>query len=239
MAFNALGETGIAVNAIGPIYLARHGQTEWNLAGRLQGGKDSPLTHQGKRQAEGIAASLRDVRPTSILASPLGRASKTAKIIAGRLDIPIVEDLHLGELRFGEAEGLTLSEIDETWPDFLDEREQDKWRVRWPGGENYEDASRRIQTFIDETLTPKLAENGRSPLLIVGHETINMVLIGRLLTLEPQVITKIGQPNHVLYRLTAKDVDHAYLGDDILEWAPGLLQKHLDDIIHIRSMATS
>ena len=227
----------IALREAPTIYLARHGQTEWNVAGRLQGGQDSPLTHQGKRQAEAIATSLKGVKPTSILSSPLGRASKTADIIAKTLGIPFEEDTRLGELRFGEAEGLTLSEIDEAWPEFLEQRDREKWHVPWPDGESYADASERIQAFIEDLLTPRLAEDSSSPLLIVAHETINKVLIGHLLQLARSVITDLGQPNHVLYRLKAMEVDHAYLGDDVLDWIPGLLQKRSDDIVHIASEA--
>ena len=216
-----------------PLYLIRHGQTEWNLKGRLQGGKDSPLTVLGRQQAEAAATSLKSKPPSMILASPLGRASKTAEIIADTLDIPVERDDRLGELRFGAAEGLTLSEIDRRWPDFRASRERDKWSVRWPDGESYADADTRIKPFLGETLSLHLERDIADPLAIVGHETMNMVLMGRLLDLEPSTVTRLGQPNHVVYRIEGHRVDHAHLGDDDLEWEPGILQKRSEEIIHI------
>lgn len=215
------------------LYLIRHGQTEWNVRGRLQGGKDSPLTALGRQQAQAVAFSLKSKPPSMILASPLGRASKTAEIIGKVLDIPIEQGDRLGELRFGAAEGLTLSEIDKRWPDFRAAREQDKWSVRWPEGESYQDADTRISSYVAETLDRHLQDGAEAPLAVVGHETMNMVLIGRLLGLDPSMVTSLGQPNHVVYRLEARLVDHAHLGDDALEWIPGILQKSTGEIIHI------
>jgi len=216
-----------------PLYLIRHGQTAWNLEGRLQGGRDSPLTDLGKRQAQALAIGLRPVPPASILASPLGRARKTAAIIAQSLKIPVEEDARLGELRFGAAEGLTTQEINKRWPNFLSERERDKWQARWPDGESYADGEMRITTFVEDGLKPHWESPSTRPLAIVAHETINMILIGKLLTLDPPLVTRLGQPNHVIYRLRGGVIDHAHLGDDDLEWIPGILQKRSDDILHV------
>ena len=216
-----------------PLYLIRHGQTVWNLEGRLQGGKDSPLSALGRQQARAAAISLGANPPCSILTSPLGRAKTTAEIIATELSIPVTEDKRLAEVGFGKAEGLTLSEIDKRWPDFRDERERDKWHVRWPDGESYQDADRRIAPFVTDILGPDPDGDDSLPLAIVGHETMNMILLGRLLALEPSTVMRIGQPNHVVYRLEDRLVDHAHLGDDVLDWIPGILQKRSDDIVHI------
>ncbi|MEZ5933825.1 MAG: histidine phosphatase family protein [Alphaproteobacteria bacterium] len=215
------------------LYLARHGQTEWNLERRLQGGRDSPLTKLGERQAKAVAASLEATVPALVLASPLGRAKKTAEIIGRALGVPIEHDPRLGEMRMGEAEGLTLAQVDAAWPGFRDERERDKWHIRWPDGENYEDADRRIQGLVSERVLPALADAASGPLLVVGHETINMVLLGRLLGLEPAMTMRIGQPNHVLYRVDGRRVDHAYVDDGGLDWVPGMLQKRSDEILHV------
>lgn len=214
------------------IYVIRHGQTEWNLAGRLQGGKDSLLTAQGKLQAEAAAISFGKTPPGKILSSPLGRARKTAEIIAKALDIPVEEDERLAELRFGAAEGLTLDKIDKKWPGFRERREEDKWHVRWPDGESYQDVDARI-TSLSADIPAPFREADARPLALVGHETVNMILMGRLLQLDPSMVTRIGQPNHVVYRLDGRLVDHAHLGDDDLEWIPGLLQKRSDEVLHL------
>ncbi len=215
------------------IYLIRHGQTEWNQAKRLQGGKDSPLTELGRHQAKAVAKNLEETAPSELLASPLGRAKTTASIIASHLSIPLAEDARLSELRFGAAEGLTLTEIDERWPGFREEREQDKWSVRWPEGECYDDVDQRLTPLVDERIAPLLGRTNEGPLAIVGHETTNMILLGRLLQLEPSVVIRIGQPNNAVYRLCGRLIDHAYLGDDALDWIPGLLQKRSDEALHV------
>ena len=200
----------------------------------MQGGKDSPLTELGRQQANAVAKALETAAPSDMLTSPLGRAKTTASIIADHLSVPLVEDARLSEMRFGAAEGLTLAEIDERWPSFREEREQDKWRVRWPEGECYDHVDQRLAPLVDERIAPLLDRTNESPLAVVGHETANMILLGRLLKLEPSMVIRIGQPNNVIYRLSGRLIDHAFIGGDQLDWIPGLLQKRSDDVLHIR-----
>jgi len=213
------------------IYLIRHGQTEWNLERRLQGGQDSPLTERGRRQAEALAQSLGKVPPVHLIASPLGRAKKTAEIIAKGFGLPVQIDDRLAELRCGLAEGLTWADIDERWPDLRDARDLDKWNHPWPEGESYRDVDERLQGFVAELRNAFLQEADAGPLGIVGHETMNMILLGRLLDLDPAIVMRLGQPNHVVYRLLGQTIEHAFLGDDHLEWLPGAMQKRSDDVL--------
>jgi probable phosphoglycerate mutase len=213
------------------LYLIRHGQTAWNLEKRLQGGSDSPLTERGRRQAGIIARSLGKAPPVQLLASPLGRAGKTAAIIAGGYDIPVETDARLAELRCGEAEGLSMDDIDARWPDLRARRDQDKWHVPWPGGECYRDVDERLKSLVNETLKPLLGKADAGPIGIVAHETMNMILLGRLLDLDPSLVMRLGQPNHVIYRLTGQAIEHAFLGEDDLEWMQGAVQKRGDDVL--------
>jgi broad specificity phosphatase PhoE len=101
------------------VLLVRHGQSEWNAAGRWQGQADPPLTDLGRRQARSAAASLGTV--DAVFASDLQRASETALIIAGELGVgPVVVDPDLRERDAGEWSGLTRAEIEEQWPGYLD-----------------------------------------------------------------------------------------------------------------------
>ncbi|MGI9494346.1 MAG: histidine phosphatase family protein [Geminicoccaceae bacterium] len=213
------------------IYLIRHGETEWNLQKRLQGGKDSPLTERGRKQAEAVAKSLKQDPPVLLFASPLDRAKKTAKTIAKGYGIDVRTDDRLAELRCGQAEGMTFADIDERWPDLRERRERDKWRVPWPEGESYRDVDERLTAFLNETFLPLLHDEGAGPWGVVGHETMNMILLGRFLDLDPSMVTKLGQPNHVIYRLEGRTIEHAYLGDNYLEWLPGAVQKRSGDVI--------
>lgn len=214
------------------VYLIRHGQTEWNLKGKFQGSKDSPLTDRGRKQAEAVAVSLKRNPPVHLYTSPLGRAQRTAEIIAKGYDIPLEADERLSEQCFGDAEGLNLDEVHARWPDLQQSRERDKWNVSWPEGESYKDVDARLEDFVSKRLQARLRETEAGPLGIVGHQSMNMVLLGRLLGLDPSVVIHLGQPNHVTYRLHGSIVEHAYLGDDDLEWCPGILQKYSDEIVY-------
>jgi broad specificity phosphatase PhoE len=100
------------------VLFVRHGQSEWNLAGRWQGQADPPLTDLGRSQARSAARSLGQVE--AIWASDLQRAAETAAIISNELGVgPVVLDAGLRERDVGEWAGLTRSEIDEQFPGYL------------------------------------------------------------------------------------------------------------------------
>jgi uncharacterized phosphatase len=105
------------------IAFIRHGQTDWNAAGRMQGTSDIPLNDTGRQQARDAVAVLTDAQLAGagwevIVSSPLQRARETAQIIADGLGIELgrTYDL-LVERSYGEGEGLTMNEILERWPD--------------------------------------------------------------------------------------------------------------------------
>jgi len=87
------------------LYIIRHGETDWNVAGRLQGRSDIPLNDEGRRLAQVTAEALSDVDFTCVYASPLCRAYETATIIRGARDIPIITDERIQEISFGIYEG--------------------------------------------------------------------------------------------------------------------------------------
>ena len=100
------------------IALIRHGQTDWNLAERMQGRSDIPLNATGREQARVAASALVNEAWDVVVSSPLGRARETAKIIAGVLEVPLgatYDDLI--EQDFGEAEGTFVADLDRRWPD--------------------------------------------------------------------------------------------------------------------------
>jgi broad specificity phosphatase PhoE len=92
------------------LLLARHGETDWNAEGRLQGHTDRPLNEHGRRQAAALAARLARERIDAVVASDLARARETAEIVAERLGLRVTLDPDLRERDWGTWEGLTASE---------------------------------------------------------------------------------------------------------------------------------
>ncbi|MEL4318378.1 histidine phosphatase family protein [Leifsonia sp. YIM 134122] len=98
--------------------LVRHGETDWNRAGRVQGHTDVPLNELGRSQALAAAELLSGAEPSRIITSPLGRAAETAAIIAAAIDGPAVEtEGDFIEMQYGEAEGAVWQEIRHLYAD--------------------------------------------------------------------------------------------------------------------------
>ncbi|HEY3561810.1 MAG TPA: histidine phosphatase family protein [Kribbella sp.] len=177
------------------VYLARHGQTEWNVAGRRQGRLDSPLTPHGVEQANRNARLLAGEGIDAVFSSPLGRAHRTATVISSELGLPMLIADDLAEIDHGSWSGLTTTEIDARWPGERAAREQDKYTFRFPAGESYADAEVRAGRALAE-----IAQSGVRRPLVVSHE-----MIGRMLLRQLGVPEALGmrQPSDVVYRVQA------------------------------------
>jgi 2,3-bisphosphoglycerate-dependent phosphoglycerate mutase len=92
------------------LLLVRHGETDWNAAGRLQGHTDRPLSDYGREQARRLADDLAGEEFDAIYASDLARARETAEIVGTQLNLPILLDPDLREKNWGSWEGLTSTE---------------------------------------------------------------------------------------------------------------------------------
>lgn len=105
------------------LLLIRHGQSEWNAAGRWQGRADPPLTALGRHQAEAAAQAIGSC--DMVVSSPLCRAAETAEIIAEHHGSkPVLTDPDLVERDAGEWQGLTRAEIEVAWPGYLENRKR-------------------------------------------------------------------------------------------------------------------
>jgi probable phosphoglycerate mutase len=183
------------------VFLARHGQTEWNVARRRQGRLDSPLTAAGVAQARRHGSALRDCGVDGIFASPQGRALTTARLIgaaltgdAGTVGIEVIDDL--AEVDHGEFGGLDDGQVDARYPGAWRQRAADKYRWRFPGGESYADADVRAARALEQ-----LGERPARRPLIVAHEMIGRMLQRHLLGLDPHVAVTRAHPHDVVYRI--------------------------------------
>jgi probable phosphoglycerate mutase len=118
------------------ILLARHGETDWNRAGRWQGHADPPLNEVGREQASALAERLAGDGVAAIYSSDLRRASETASVVAGRLGLPVFEDRGLREIDVGSWSGLTRAEVEQRFPAGF---------ARWLDGEIGHDGETREQ----------------------------------------------------------------------------------------------
>ena len=94
------------------LYFIRHGQTDWNLMGKIQGQHDVPLNDTGRAQATNVADKLARFNLEYIISSDLSRASETAQIIGNKLNIRVDYDARLREYDFGILTGMTRNMLD-------------------------------------------------------------------------------------------------------------------------------
>ncbi len=150
------------------LYYIRHGETDWNVEDRLQGGRDIPLNATGRAQAlrcgeilRGLLArDGRDAASFDFVASPLGRARSTMEIMRTALGVDPQAyriDARLTEVGFGQWEGSTIAELTRREPDAVAARERDKWRFAPPDGESYEVMSLRIAAWYRDLAADTVA----------------------------------------------------------------------------------
>ena len=139
------------------VYIVRHGETEWSLAGRHTSSTDLPLTQHGREQARVAADELAGVGFSLVLCSPLARARETCRLAGFQQAAELCDDLH--EWDYGEYEGLTTPEIHETRPGW------DLWRDGCPGGESPE----RIGARVDRVLARLADVDGDALCFAHGH----------------------------------------------------------------------
>jgi probable phosphoglycerate mutase len=167
------------------IYIVRHGQTQWNLQGKKQGWKDSPLTHKGIQQGFDISKLLKQtLRGTladyKVVISPLWRCQQFASIICEELGYDykhcIIEQ-DLKEHGFGDWEGKTEEEINREYPGAWDDRLANRWHYIAPGkgGENYSTLFNRVQSVYEKYKDQNV--------VFVCHEMVSKVLRGMMLNM--------------------------------------------------------
>ena len=167
------------------IYYIRHGETEWNALGRLQGTQDIPLNALGRVQAvqagnilsQLVARNGHDAMRLPYVASPLSRARATMELVRETLQLPVEDyalDARLREIGYGKWEGATLPEMQAADPVFYAKRLTEKWTLAPEGGETYADVERRVRDWYDQ-LTGDIvavAHGGTARALMVGFSEV-------------------------------------------------------------------
>lgn len=174
------------------IYVARHGQTDWNVARRLQGGTDVPLNETGRRQAAELADRLAGVRVDRIYSSALQRSRQTAEALRGRAPIEALAGLN--EQSLGAFEGLYMDGRDPQREAEYERRSLDP-EDRLDGGESLTQHFARVQAAVKAIRSRHRAGD----VLIVGHSGTNAMVLGALLGLTVEQASAIEQANDELY----------------------------------------
>ncbi|MCY7314464.1 MAG: histidine phosphatase family protein [Rubrivivax sp.] len=176
------------------VYIVRHGQTDWNKEGRIQGGTDNPLNSTGREQAAAMGRLLADVKIDAVYTSSHQRARQTAAVLEGRAPVIAMDELR--ERFFGKFEGANDKD-----PAVVADWNQRRftWADAMEGGESLENQARRAGAAL-QTLRERHKEGGT--VVVVGHGGINPLLVSLLLGLPPQEgASAINQGNDEVYRI--------------------------------------
>lgn len=180
------------------IFVLRHGETQWNVEKRMQGRLDSPLTANGKAQANRNGSLLKKLANVECLCvSPSGRTLETAYIVNSHAQAELVTFDELMERDVGEWSGLTVGDIEKHFPQAWTKRQADPYGFRPPGGENLDDMLRRVYPILDEIYDSEYSSIG-----IVTHGVMSKVILKYFLDLAPIETNTIRHPNNLVYRLT-------------------------------------
>jgi probable phosphoglycerate mutase len=187
------------------IILLRHGETFWNREGRIQGHTESDLTPLGEQQAQAMASLVADLvrrEPADrwrLVASPIGRALRTAERVAHATGLPIETDDRLKEISCGEWEGRLRADVAHIHPEIFKTRE---WFFGAPGGETFEDVAGRVAHWL-QSLPPEPQRR----VIAVSHGVTGRLLRGAYAGLGRQATLDQDVPQDAVYRLQGGQID--------------------------------
>jgi broad specificity phosphatase PhoE len=176
------------------LILVRHGETYWNDERRVQGGdSDIELNGTGLEQARKLAAFLENEPVIAILSSPLQRAIATAEVIASHHQLPVEVDQGLRELKVGELEGMSVSNLSTTFSQFLMQWWQDGGTVKLPNGESLVELQQRAWKAVERLLERHKNNPGHNEgttVVVVSHYFVTLAIILKALNLPLDYFTK-------------------------------------------------
>ena len=197
------------------LYYVRHGETDWNHAGRLQGSHDTSLNARGREQAVCCGEILRTLFARSgqnpavldYVASPLKRARETMESMREPLGLaPLAYrlDPRLAEMGFGDWEGLTLAEVAMRDPDAFAARERDKWAFVPPNGESYRQLSVRAGEWYESLRRDSVvAAHGGTARALMVHLGIALPATAPRLSIEQGMVYVLGPESMQMFAAQA------------------------------------
>lgn len=197
--------------------LIRHAQTVWNSKKRIQGQLDSPLTDQGRLQAETWRGILRTYHWDRIICSDLGRARATATIINGVNPLPLDHESRMREQGWGRWSGLTLTQLTQEKSEPLAEQTRRGWRFCPTGGEDRNSVWERGRQALESAAVKWPGQS----ILVVTHEGVIKCLVYRLLQrhflpTEPRILRPahlhlliVKQGNLTIEKINALDLNNS------------------------------
>lgn len=170
------------------VVLWRHGETDYNASGRMQGHLDSALTQIGWNQARFAVPALARFSPDLVVASDLRRATDTATVFTTATGVPLRIDKRLRETNLGIWQGMTSAQIDEQWPGSRQIWQTDPtWSP--PGGESRVEVAARASDMVADL---DRTDSGLTTALLCSHGGLNAALTGHLLELPVAAWTKLA-----------------------------------------------
>ncbi len=191
-----------------PLFVVRHGETDWNLEGRYQGETDIPLNETGRAQAAAYAPKLKaalaeqglELADVDFIASSLGRARETMEIVREGIGLPregYATHDGLKEIAVGVWSGLTFEEIFAFDGHLLADGQIGRWTGRPEGGESFEDLRARVLPVV-HSLTRAT--------VMVCHGQVSRAIRGEYLKLDPHATLALRVPQTAFYLLHQGDV---------------------------------
>ncbi len=159
------------------LVLVRHGETDWNKAGKFQGHYDIPLNHRGLAQARQTASAVVNWKHRAIYSSPLSRTMQVAEEISRLGGQPIVPIAALKELDLGDLEGVTGQEMRQYWPDIYHAWRADPSTVTMPNGESISQLQQRAWQALEPLETAHEADDA---MIVVSHNFAIRAIISKV-----------------------------------------------------------
>lgn len=189
------------------IYLFRHGETELNLKGRYQGELDSALTPNGIEQVTNNAKLLKMLieKPEewTFFSSPLGRAKQSTNLICDILGFDkckVIEDDRLKEVSVGKWAGLTIKEIEMSWPKLLENTNSYNWYFNSPNGESYDSVVERVSDWLQSI-------QNKEKVIVMSHGLTGRIIRGVFQGLAKDQALVLEVSQNTFFKLAEKQIE--------------------------------